>query len=152
MKEVYVVNCCRTAVGSFGGSLKDVPATDLGATVVKEALNRAGVKPEQVDELMFGCILTAAQGQNPARQVGVKAGLPYSVPAYTVGMVCGSGMKSVIEGARAIMAGDADIIVAGGTCTASLDFEQYGQAVTLKLFLMDGRLSPEMENITFNQQ
>ena len=115
MKEVYVVNCCRTAVGSFGGSLKDVPATDLGAVVVKEVLNRAGVKPEQVDELMFGCILTAAQGQNPARQVGVKAGLPYSVPAYTVGMVCGSGMKSVIEGARAIMAGDADIIVAGGT-------------------------------------
>jgi len=115
MKEVYVVNCCRTAVGSFGGSLKDVPATDLGAAVVKEVLNRGGVKPEQVDELMFGCILTAAQGQNPARQVGVKAGLPYSVPAYTVGMVCGSGMKSVIEGARAILAGDADVIVAGGT-------------------------------------
>ena len=115
MKEVYVVNCCRTAVGSFGGSLKDTPASDLGAVVVKEALNRAGVKPEQVDELMFGCILTAALGQNPARQVGVKAGLPYSVPAYTVGMVCGSGMKSVIEGARAILAGDADIIVAGGT-------------------------------------
>ena len=115
MKEVYVVNCCRTAVGSFGGSLKDTPASDLGAVVVKEALNRAGVKPEQVDELMFGCILTAAQGQNPARQVGVKAGLPYSVPAYTVGMVCGSGMKSVIEGARAILSGDADIIVAGGT-------------------------------------
>ena len=115
MKEVYVVNCCRTAVGSFGGSLKDTPATDLGAVVVKEVLNRAGVKPDQVDELMFGCILTAAQGQNPARQVGVKAGLPYSVPAYTVGMVCGSGMKSVIEGARAILCGDADIIVAGGT-------------------------------------
>ena len=94
MKEVYVVNCCRTAVGSFGGSLKDTPATELGAVVVKEALNRAGVKPEQVDELMFGCILTAAQGQNPARQVGVKAGLPYSVPAYTVGMVCGAGMKT----------------------------------------------------------
>ena len=115
MKEVYVVNCCRTAVGSFGGSLKDTPATELGAVVVKEALNRAGVKPEQVDELMFGCVLTAALGQNPARQVGVKAGLPYSVPAYTVGMVCGSGMKSVIEGARAILCGDADIIVAGGT-------------------------------------
>ena len=115
MKEVYVVNCCRTAVGSFGGSLKDVPAVDLGATVVKEVLNRGGVKPEQVDEVMFGCILTAAQGQNPARQVSVKAGIPYSVPAYTVGMVCGSGMKSVIEGARAILAGDADVIVAGGT-------------------------------------
>ena len=115
MKEVYVVNCCRTAVGSFGGSLKDTPATELGAVVVKEALNRAGVKPEQVDELMFGCVLTAALGQNPARQVGVKAGLPYSVPAYTVGMVCGSGMKSVIEGARAILTGDANIVVAGGT-------------------------------------
>ena len=115
MKEVYVVNCCRTAVGSFGGSLKDTPAADMGAVVVKEALKRANVKPEQVDELMFGCILTAALGQNPARQVGVKAGLPYSVPAYTVGMVCGSGMKAVIEGARAILSGDADIIVAGGT-------------------------------------
>ena len=115
MKEVYLVNCCRTAVGSFGGSLKDVPAADLGATVVKEALNRAGVKPEQVDELMFGCILTAGLGQNVARQVAIKAGVPFNVPAYTVGMVCGSGMKSVIEGARAIKAEDADIVVCGGT-------------------------------------
>ncbi len=115
MREIYVVNCCRTAVGSFGGSLKDTPAADMGAIVVKEALKRANVAPENVDELMFGCILTAAQGQNVARQVGVKAGLPYSVPAYTVGMVCGSGMKSVIEGARAILAGDAEIVVAGGT-------------------------------------
>jgi len=115
MKEVYVVNCCRTAVGSFGGSLKDTPAADLGAAVVKEVLKRGGVKPEQVDELMFGCILTAGLGQNVARQVEVKAGIPYSVPAYTVGMVCGSGMKSVIEAARAIMCGDADVIVAGGT-------------------------------------
>ena len=115
MREVYVVNCCRTAVGSFGGSLKDTPATDLGAVVVKEVLKRGGVKPEQVDEVMFGCVITAALGQNPARQVGVKAGIPYSVPAYTVGMVCGSGMKSAIEGARAIMAGDAEIVVAGGT-------------------------------------
>ena len=104
MSEVYLVNCCRTAIGNFGGSLKDVPAPKLGATVVKEALNRAGVKPEQVDELMFGCILTAAQGQNVARQVAIGAGIPYSVPAYTVGMVCGSGMKSVIEGARAAAA------------------------------------------------
>ena len=115
MKDLYIVNCCRTAVGSFGGSLKDVPAADLGAIVVKEALNRAGVKPEQVDEVMFGCILTAGLGQNVARQVAVKAGIPFQVPAYTVGMVCGSGMKSVIEGARSILAGDADIIVCGGT-------------------------------------
>ena len=115
MKDLYVVNCCRTAIGSFGGSLKNTPATELGAIVVKEALKRAGVAPEQVDEVMFGCILTAAQGQNVARQVAVKAGIPYSVPAYTVGMVCGSGMKSVIEGARAILAGDADVVVCGGT-------------------------------------
>ena len=115
MKEIYVVNCCRTAIGSFGGSLKDTPAAEMGGIVIKEALNRAGVKPEQVDELMFGCILTAGLGQNVARQVGVKAGLPYSVPAYTVGMVCGSGMKSVIEGARSILAGDANIVVCGGT-------------------------------------
>ena len=115
MKEVYVVNCWRTAIGSFGGSLKDTPAAEMGAVVIKEALNRAGVKPENVDEVMFGCILTAAQGQNVARQASIKAGIPYSVPAYTVGMVCGSGMKSMIEGARSILAGDADVVVCGGT-------------------------------------
>lgn len=115
MKDLYVVNCCRTAVGSFGGSLKNTPAADLGAIVVKEALNRAGVKPEQVDELMFGCCISAGLGQNVARQVGIKAGLPVSVPAYSVNMVCGSGMKSVIEAGRAILAGDADIVVCGGT-------------------------------------
>ena len=115
MKDLYVVNCCRTAIGSFGGSLKNTPAAEMGAIVVKEALNRAGVKPENVDEVMFGCVLTSAQGQNVARQVAVKAGIPYAVPAYTVGMVCGSGMKSLIEGARSILAGDADVIVCGGT-------------------------------------
>ena len=115
MREVYIVNCCRTAVGNFGGSLKDVPAADLGAIVVKEALKRANVAPENVDEVMFGCVLTAGLGQNVARQVSVKAGIPFSVPSYTVGMVCGSGMKSVIEAGRAILAGDADIIVCGGT-------------------------------------
>ncbi|MCD8117611.1 MAG: acetyl-CoA C-acetyltransferase [Oscillospiraceae bacterium] len=114
MKDIYLVSCCRTAVGKFQGSLSNTPASDLGAVVVKEALKRGNVAPENVDELMFGCILTAGQGQNPARQVGIKAGLPFSVPAYTVGMVCGSGMKSVIEAARAIACGDADIIVAGG--------------------------------------
>jgi acetyl-CoA C-acetyltransferase len=115
MKDLYVVNCCRTAIGSFGGSLKNTPAAEMGAIVAKEALKRANVAPENVDEVMFGCILTAAQGQNVARQVAIKAGIPFSVPAYTVGMVCGSGMKSVIEGARSILAGDADIILCGGT-------------------------------------
>ena len=115
MKDLYVVNCCRTAIGSFGGSLKTPPAAEMGAVVVKEALKRANIAPENVDEVMFGCILTAAQGQNVARQVAIKAGIPYSVPAYTVGMVCGSGMKSVIEGARSILAGDSDVVVCGGT-------------------------------------
>lgn len=115
MKDLYVVNCCRTAIGSFGGSLKDTPAVDLGTAVVKEALKRANVAPENVDELMFGCTLTTACGQNVARQISIKSGIPYSVPAYTVGMVCGSGMKAVIEAARSILAGDGDIIVCGGT-------------------------------------
>ena len=115
MKDLYVVNCCRTAIGSFGGSLKNTPAAEMGAVVVKEALKRANIAPENVDEVMFGCILTAAQGQNVARQVAIKAGIPYAVPADTVGMVCGSGMKSVIEGARSILAGDSDVVVCGGT-------------------------------------
>ncbi len=115
MKDLYIVNCCRTAIGSFGGSLKNTPAAELGGIVAKEALNRAGLKPEQVDEVMFGCILTAGQGQNVARQVAIKAGVPYDVPAFTVGMVCGSGMKSVIEGARSILAGDSDVVLCGGT-------------------------------------
>ena len=115
MRDVYVISSCRTAVGTFGGSLRDVPAADLGATVIAEALKRGNVKGEWLDEVMFGNVLSAAQGQNVARQVSVKAGIPYSVPAYTIGMVCGSGMKSVIEGARAILSGDANIVVCGGT-------------------------------------
>ena len=120
MKDLYIVNCCRTAIGSFGGSLKNTPAADLGAIVVKEVLNRAGMKGEQIDEVMFGGVLTAGLGQNIARQVAVKAGIPYSVPAYTVNMVCGSGMKTVIEAARTILAGDADVIMCGGTENMSL--------------------------------
>lgn len=115
MKEVYIVSCCRTAVGNYGGALKDVPAVELGAITVKEALRRGNVKPEHVDEVMYGGVLTAGLGQNIARQVGLKAGLPMATPAYTINMVCGSGMKSVIEAARSIMAGDADLVVAGGT-------------------------------------
>ncbi len=115
MREVYVISSCRTAVGKFGGSLKDIPAADLGATVIAEALKRGNVKGEWLDEVMFGNVLSAAQGQNVARQCAVKAGVPLKVPAYTVSMVCGSGLKSVIEGARAIQAGDADLLMCGGT-------------------------------------
>ena len=115
MRDVYVISSCRTAVGKFGGSLKDVPAAELGAIVIAEALKRGNVKGEWLDEVMFGNVLSAAQGQNVARQCMVKAGVPLKVPAYTVSMVCGSGLKSVIEGSRAIQAGDADLIMCGGT-------------------------------------
>lgn len=114
MKNIYVVSCCRTAVGSYGGSLKDVPAYKLGGTVIREVIRRAGIDSKHIDEVMMGCVLSAGQGQNPARQASIFAGVPNEVPAYTVSMVCGSSMKSVIEGARAISAGDADVIVAGG--------------------------------------
>ena len=115
MKDIYLVSACRTAVGSFGGSLKDTSAPKLGAIVAKEAVKRAGIEPAALNEVMFGCILTAGLGQNIARQVSIGAGIPVEVPAYTVGMVCGSGMKSIIEAARAIACGDAEIILAGGT-------------------------------------
>ena len=115
MRDVYVISSCRTAVGKFGGSLKDVPAAKLGAIVMAEALKRGNVKGEWLDEVMFGNVLSAAQGQNVARQCMVGAGIPLKVPAYTVSMVCGSGLKSVIEGARAIQCGDAEMVMCGGT-------------------------------------
>lgn len=114
MKDIYVVSCCRTAVGSYGGSLKDVPAYKLGGTVIREVVRRAGIDSKNIDEVMMGCVLSAGLGQNPARQASIYAGMPNEIPAYTVSMVCGSAMKSVIEGARAIAAGDAEVIVAGG--------------------------------------
>ena len=114
MKEVVIVSAVRTALGSFGGGLKDVSAADLGATVVKEALNRAGLKGEQVDEVILGNVIQAGLGQNVARQVVVKAGLPVEVPATTINIVCGSGLKSVALAAQMIKAGDADVVVAGG--------------------------------------
>ena len=113
-KEIVIAGAVRTAIGKFGGTLADVPVVDLGAIVIKEALARAGVKPEHVDEAYMGCILQAAQGQNVARQAVLKAGLPESVPALTINIVCGSGLKAVNMAAQAIMAGDADVIVAGG--------------------------------------
>lgn len=115
MRDVYVVSCCRTAVGSFGGSLKDVPAAKLGSIVIKEALERAKVQPEWVDETIFGNVLSAGLGQNVARQCALGAGIPKEKPAYSLNMVCGSGMKSIMSAAAAIKAGDAEIIVAGGT-------------------------------------
>ena len=115
MKDLYIVNCCRTAIGSFGGALKNTSAVEMGTIVVKEVLKRSGVNPENIDEVMFGNVLSAGLGQNVARQVAVGAGVPYKVPAYTVNMVCGSGMKTLIEGARSILTGDAEIVLCGGT-------------------------------------
>lgn len=114
MKEVVIVSACRTAIGKFGGSLKDVPATELGAIVIEEAIKRAGIDKAIVDEVVMGNVLQAAQGQNPARQAMIKAGLPVETPAMTINKVCGSGLRCVSLAAQMIKAGDADVIVAGG--------------------------------------
>ena len=113
-KKVVLVGACRTAIGKMGGALSNTPAAELGSIVIKEALNRAGVKPEQVDEVLMGCVIQAAQGQNVARQASIKAGLPIEVPAVTLNVVCGSGLNCVNQAAAMIMAGQADIVVAGG--------------------------------------
>lgn len=115
MTDVYVVSGCRTAIGSFGGALKDTSAVHLGAIVIREAITRAGIAPGLVDEVYLGCVLTAGLGQGVARQAAVEAGIPVEVTATTVNMLCGSGMKAMVEAARAIRCGDAGIVVAGGT-------------------------------------
>ena len=113
-KKIILAGACRTAIGTMGGELSTVPAADLGAIVIKEALNRAGVAPEKVDQVYMGCVIQAGQGQNPARQASIKAGLPIEVPAVTINVVCGSGLQCVNMAAQMIEAGDADIVVAGG--------------------------------------
>ncbi len=115
MKDVVLLSACRTAIGSFGGALKDVPAADLGAIVIREAIVRAGVAPESVDDVLLGCVLQGGAGMNVARQAAKKAGLPDEVPAMTVNRVCGSGLQAVASAAQAIRAGDASVVVAGGT-------------------------------------
>ena len=114
MKEVVIVSAVRTAMGKFGGSLKDVPAVELGATVIKEAINRAGIKPEIIDEVIMGNVIQAGLGQSPGRQAAVKAGIPVEIPAFTLNKVCGSGLRAVSLAAQMIKAGDADVVVAGG--------------------------------------
>ncbi|TWT07576.1 acetyl-CoA C-acetyltransferase [Planococcus sp. CPCC 101016] len=113
-QEIVIVSAVRTAVGSFQGALKDVPATQLGAIVIKEAIERAGIQSDQVSEVIMGNVLQAGLGQNPARQASIHAGLPETVPAMTINKVCGSGLKSIQLAYQAIYAGDADIVVAGG--------------------------------------
>lgn len=114
MREVVVLGLARTPIGNFDGALKDIPASDLGAIVIKEALKRANVKPEQVEEVILGNILQAGQGMNPSRQAALKAGIPHTTPTYLVNKVCGSGLKSVQLASLEIAAGNIDIAVAGG--------------------------------------
>src|SRR5690242_16892594 len=114
MKEVYIVSAVRTPMGSFGGALKDVPATRLGATAIKAAVERAGIRPDQVNEVLMGCVIQSNLGQAPARQAARYAGLPDNVVCTTVNKVCASGMKAIAQGAQSILLGDSEIVVAGG--------------------------------------
>ena len=115
LNKAVIVSACRTPVGSFGGGLKDVSAREMGALVIAEAIKRAGIKPEIVEEVIFGCVLQGGLGQNVSRQCSLDAGIPVEVPTFTVNKVCGSGLKTVELAAQAIRAGDADVVVAGGT-------------------------------------
>ncbi|OFI06205.1 acetyl-CoA acetyltransferase [Clostridium acetireducens DSM 10703] len=114
MKDVVIVSAVRTAIGSYGGTLKDVPVVELGTIVMKEAIKRAGIKPEAIDEAIFGCVIQAGQGQSPGRQSMVHAGIPVEVPGMTLNKVCGSGLRAVSLAAQLIKAGDADVVLAGG--------------------------------------
>jgi len=118
--EIVIVEATRTAVGKFGGSLSKTPAPELGAAVIQSLLKKSGVAPDQVSQVILGQVLTAGSGQNPARQAAVKAGLPHAVPAMTINVVCGSGLKAVMLAAQAIRDGDAEIVIAGGQENMSL--------------------------------
>ncbi len=113
-KKIVLAGACRTAIGKFGGTLANVPVADIGTTVVKESMKRAGIQPDQVDEVILGCVYQSGVGQNIARQVSVYSGIPISVPAFTLNNMCGSGLKSINVAADMIRAGEADVIVAGG--------------------------------------
>lgn len=120
MKEVVIVSAVRTAIGTFGGCFKNVSAVELGTAVAKEAISRANIQPDMVDEVIFGNVLQAGLGQNVARQISIHAGIPIEKSSYVVNKVCGSGLKAVVLAAQAIQSGDADIVVAGGTENMSL--------------------------------
>lgn len=138
MKEVYIVSAVRTPIGSFNGALSTVPATRLGATAIKAALERANIKPELVDEVFMGCVLQAGLGQAPARQAAIFAGLGDKVPCTTVNKVCASGMKSLSLAAQAIQLGDADVVVAGGMENMSM----------VPHYLSNSRTGTKLGNIT----
>ncbi|WP_250534127.1 acetyl-CoA C-acetyltransferase [Caballeronia sp. AZ10_KS36] len=147
MTDVVIVSAARTAVGKFGGSLAKIAAPELGATVIRAVLERAGLKPEQISEVILGQVLTAGSGQNPARQSVIKAGLPEMVPGMTINKVCGSGLKAVMLAANAIIAADSEIIVAGGqenmsaaphVLPGSRDGFRMGDAKLIDSMIVDG--------------
>ena len=114
MRDVWIAGAARTAIGKFGGSLRYTPLEELGGTVIREALERASIPPDRVDEVIMGCVLTAGHQQNPARLASVYAGIPVETCAWTVNMVCGSGLKAIADGAQSIRLGEVEIVVAGG--------------------------------------
>ncbi|CAL8114864.1 unnamed protein product [Orchesella dallaii] len=141
-ESVVILSAVRTPVGSFCGSLSSMKAHDLGAICIKEAISRAGVVAEDVSEVIFGQVLTAGQGQNPARQAAVNAGLPYDVPATSINMLCGSGLRSVILGAQAIKLGDSKVVVAGGQ--ESMSQAQHSAYLRTGIKMGDGQLVDTM--------
>ena len=147
MEEIYIVGAARTPIGKFGGTLAKLPASELGALVIRDVLKRAGVSPDQVSDVIMGQVLTAAVGQNPARQAAMKAGIPYMVPAMTINKVCGSGLQAAMLGAQAIAHGDADVVVAGGQESMSMaphalngsrDGFRMGDAKLVDTMIVDG--------------
>ena len=114
MRKIILAGACRTPIGVLGGTLSSVSTADLGAVVIKEAIRRAGISPEDVDQVYMGCVIQAGLGQNVARQASIKAGIPVTTPAVTMNVVCGSGLNCVNQAAEMILAGDAEIVVAGG--------------------------------------
>jgi acetyl-CoA C-acetyltransferase len=147
MTDIVIAGALRTAIGKFGGSLAKIPAPELGATVIRALLSQHGVAPEQVSEVIMGQVLTAASGQNPARQALIKAGIPNAVPAMTINVVCGSGLKAVMLAAQAVATGEADIVVAGGqenmsaaphALPGSRDGFRMGDAKLVDTMIVDG--------------
>src|SRR5690348_11833430 len=147
MTDIVIAGALRTAIGKFGGSLAKTPAPELGATVIRALLERSGVKPEAISEVILGQVLTAGSGQNPARQSSIRAGLPHAVPAMTINKVCGSGLKAVMLAAQAIRCGDADIVIAGGqenmsasphVLPGSRDGFRMGDAKLVDTMIVDG--------------
>src|SRR6267143_374341 len=147
MEDILIVGAARTAIGKFGGSLAKTPASELGALVIRKVLERAGVAPEQVSEVIMGQVLAAGVGQNPARQAAIKAGLPHMIPSMTINKVCGSGLKAAMLGAQSIANGDSDVVVAGGQESMSLsphammgsrDGFRMGDAKMIDTMIIDG--------------